>query len=292
VRRLDPGSRSDNRAHRARHLVAHARAGVRADAGRGGIGADAFGHTRSRSQPPGARRGDGAWDPCIHRAKPRRCGGIRRKHSEAGAMKDLQRRLVVLVSGLLLLAAVFVSYRAGERFERSLTQQRLGVELEIGRSVAVVVEKALAFGVPFGQLVDTERFLEAVKFDNPGVDYIIITTLDGQLRYSPDLGPVTNIAGLRRSLADWSGREHTARIAGYFNTATAINGKDRQICWLHLGERANIIEQLLREIVFDILTVLVVAMLVAFELMRLLLAASFSTPSRAINEFFARVASG
>ena len=27
----------------------------------------------------------------------------------------------------VLLAAVFVSYRAGERFERSLTQQRLGV---------------------------------------------------------------------------------------------------------------------------------------------------------------------
>ena len=47
--------------------------------------------------------------------------------------------------------------RAGERFESSLTQQRLGVELEIGRSVAVVLERALAFGVPFDQLVDTER---------------------------------------------------------------------------------------------------------------------------------------
>ena len=102
-------------------------------------------------------------------------------------MKDLQRKLVVLVSGLLLLAAAFVSYRAGERFESSLAQQRLGVETEIGRSVAVVVEKALAFGVPFDQLADTERFLEAVKLDNPGVDYIIITTLDGRLRYGTDL---------------------------------------------------------------------------------------------------------
>src|SRR5438093_6909443 len=105
-------------------------------------------------------------------------------------MKDLQRKLVVLVSGLLLLAAAFVSYRAGERFERSLTQQRLGVALEIGHSVAVVVEKALAFGVPFGQLVDTESFLEAVKLDNPSVDYIIITTPDGQMRYSTDLSHV------------------------------------------------------------------------------------------------------
>jgi predicted MFS family arabinose efflux permease/HAMP domain-containing protein len=207
-------------------------------------------------------------------------------------MKDLQRRLVVLVSGLLLLAAVFVSYRAGERFDSSLAQQRLGVALEIGRSVAVVVERALAFGVPFDQLVDTERFLEAVKLDNPGVDYIIITTLDGQLRYSTDLGRVGNAAGLRGSVAVWNGRERTARIGGYFNTATAINGKGGQLGWLHLGERANIIEQLLRDIVFDILTVLVVAMLVAFEVMRVLLAASFATPLRAINEFFTRIASG
>lgn len=207
-------------------------------------------------------------------------------------MKDLQRRLVVLVSGLLLLAAVFVSYRAGERFDSSLAQQRLGVALEIGRSVAVVVERALAFGVPFDQLVDTERFLEAVKLDNPGVDYIIITTLDGQLRYSTDLSRVGNAAGLRGSVAVWNGRERTARIGGYFNTATAINGKGGQLGWLHLGERANIIEQLLRDIVFDILTVLVVAMLVAFELMRVLLAASFATPLRAINEFFTRIASG
>src|SRR6266513_2102985 len=115
-------------------------------------------------------------------------------------MKDLQRRLVVLVSGLLLLAAAFVSYRAGERFETSLTQQRLGVVREIGRSVAVVVERALAFGVPFDQLVDSERFLEAVKLDHAGVDYIIITTLDWQLRYSTDLGRVVNVAGLRESL--------------------------------------------------------------------------------------------
>jgi hypothetical protein len=211
---------------------------------------------------------------------------------EAGAMKDLQRRLVVLVSGLLLLAAVFVSYRAGERFETSLTPQRLGVALEIGHSVAVVVERALAFGVPFDQLVDTERFLEAVKLDHPGVDYIIITTLDGQPRYSTDLSRVGNVAGLRGSLAAWNGFERSARIGRYFNTAIAINGKGRQLGWLHLGERANIIEQLLRDIVFDILTVLVVAILVAFELMRLLLAASFATPMRAINEFFIRIASG
>jgi predicted MFS family arabinose efflux permease len=207
-------------------------------------------------------------------------------------MKDLQRRLVLLVSGILIAVAAFVSYRAGERFEHSLTQQRLDTTQEIGRSVAVVVEKALTFGVPFDQLVDTERFLDAVKHDNPGVDYIIITTPDGQLRYSTDLSHLGDVAALRGSLAAWDGHERSMRIGRHFNTAIAISGKGRQLGWLHLGERANVIEQLLRDIVFDILTVLVVAMLVAFELMRLLLAASFASPLRAMHEFFARIASG
>ena len=47
--------------------------------------------------------------------------------------------------------------------------------------------------------------------------------------------------------------------------------KGQTVGWLHVGERANVIEQLLRDIAFDILTVLVVATLVAFELVRLLL---------------------
>ena len=207
-------------------------------------------------------------------------------------MKDLQRKLVVLVSGLLLLAAVFVSYRAGERFESSLAQQRLGVATEIGRSVAVVVEKALAFGVPFDQLVDTERFLEAVKLDNPGVDYIIITTLDGSFvtaRISADQQR-RRIARIGRGLE--RPRAHRAHRQVFQHCHRPQRGKSGQLGWLHLGERANIIEQLLRDIVFDILTVLVVAMLVAFELMRLLFAATFETPLHAINEFFTRIASG
>lgn len=207
-------------------------------------------------------------------------------------MKDLQRRLVVLAGGILVAIAAFVSYRAGERFEHSLVQQRLGVTQQIGRSVAVVIEKALTFGVPFDQLVDTEHFLDAVKHDNPGIDYIIITAPDGRLRYSTDISKLGNVAGLRGSLAAWDGPERSMRIGRYFNTAIAINEKGRQLGWLHLGERANVIEQLLRDIVFDILTVLVVAMLVAFELMRLLLAASFASPLRVINEFFARIANG
>ena len=85
-------------------------------------------------------------------------------------MKRLQRQLILLTTILLTIAAVFVSVRAGQNFESSLTGQALAVEREISRSVIDVIQRALQHGVPFEGLVDAERYLETVKRDNPRVE--------------------------------------------------------------------------------------------------------------------------
>ena len=206
-------------------------------------------------------------------------------------MQSLQRKLLLLTTVLLTVAAVFVSVRAGQNFEQSLTSQALAVEREIGRSIIDVVQRALQHDVPFEGLVDADRYLEAVKRDNPRVEYLIVTGLDGRPRYSTDLSRLSDVALLQRAIA---GRDDATsyRVGRYFNTPTMIVHRGQPVGYLHLGQRANIVEQLLWEIAFDIITVLVVASLVAFELVRPLLAASFSSPLRAIGEFFAAVAAG
>jgi MFS family permease len=206
-------------------------------------------------------------------------------------MKSLPRQLVLLTAALLAVAALFVSVRAAQHFEESLTSQALAVERTIGRSVIDVIQKALLHDVPFEGLVDAEQYLEAVKRDNPGVEYVIVADADGRVRYSTDLRNVVDADLLRSSIARLSAGG-ASRVGKYFDTSTPIVHKGRTVGWLHLGERANIVEQLLRDIAFDIVTVLVVATLVAFELVRLLLAASFSTPLRSLQDFFAGIAAG
>ena len=95
-------------------------------------------------------------------------------------MKRLQRQLVLLTAVLLTVAAIFVSVRAGQNFESSLTEQALAAEREIGRSVIDVIQKALQYGVPFEDLVDTERYLETVKRDNRRVEYLIVADAEGR----------------------------------------------------------------------------------------------------------------
>src|SRR5262245_26862859 len=206
-------------------------------------------------------------------------------------MKNLPRQLILFTAALLAVAAIFVSVRAAQHFEESLAAQALAVERTIGRSVIDVIQKALLHDVPFDGLVGAEQYLETVKRDNLGVEYLIITGPDGRVRYSTDLGRIEDVELLRRSLAT-SKEEVASRIGKYFDTAIPIEHKGNIVGWLHLGERANIVAQLLRDIAFDILTVLVVASLVAFELVRLLLAASFSTPLRSLHDFLAGVAAG
>jgi MFS family permease len=206
-------------------------------------------------------------------------------------MKNLQRQLVLLTCALLAIAAIFVSVRAGQNFESSLTTQALAVEREIGRSVIDVIGKALDHDVPFEGLVAADRYLDTVKRDNPSVEYLAITGADGRLRYSTDLSKIDDAANLQRLLAEGDS-DGDGRIGKYFVTSTPIRHKDQIVGTLHLGQRADIVGQLLWDIAFDILTVLVVASLMAFELVRLLLAASFSTPLRAVNDFLAGVATG
>ena len=206
-------------------------------------------------------------------------------------MKSLQRQLILLTTVLLTVAAVFVSVRAGQNFESNLTSQALEVEREIARSVTDVIQKALLHGVPFEDLVDAGPYLDTVKRDNPRVEYLIVTGAEGTPRYNTDLSKIDKYADFL-NLISMHRETAGARIGKYFNSSTPIRHQDRVVGYLQLGQRANIVQQLLLEIAFDIVTILVVASLVAFELVRLLMAASFSSPLLAIRQFLAGISAG
>ena len=207
-------------------------------------------------------------------------------------MRALRRDLFILTALVLMLAAAFVSFRAGLYAEEHLVKERLGVQQEIGLSVVAVIEKALSFGVPFERMVDVERYLETVKQDNPELDYLIVLDRNGTPHYSTELRAIEGRSVLLGALARWADSESVAHAGQYFNMAIPIKLNYRPIGWLHIGERSNFIAKLMWDIAFDILAVLVVAILVAFELLRLMLAAAFTSPLRAMQEVLADASRG
>lgn len=207
-------------------------------------------------------------------------------------MRALRRDLFILTALGLMLAAAFVSFRAGLYAEEHLVKERLGVQQEIGFSVVAVIEKALSFGVPFDRMVDVERYLETVKQDNPELDYLIVLDRNGTPRYSTELRAIEGRNVLLGALSRWAESDSVAHAGQYFNMAIPIKLNYRPIGWLHIGERSNFIAKLMWDIAFDILAVLVVAILVAFELLRLMLAAAFTSPLRTMQEVLADASRG
>ncbi len=207
-------------------------------------------------------------------------------------MRNLQRSLILLAAGLLVVAALVTSLSAGRHMTASLTAQRSEVDRQIGRSIIAVIQKALTHGMPFERLVDTERYLESIKQDNAGMQYLIVADMKGQVLYSTNLDHIKDRAQLEWSIAIWKTADVSALVGKYTNIAFPISFQGRQVGSLHVGQPGSMVRELLWDIAYDMVTVLIVAGIVAFGLMRLLLALSVSIPLRALHEFLAGIASG
>lgn len=205
-------------------------------------------------------------------------------------MKRLHRFFILLVTSILIFGAVIISIKAGFRFESSLTSQRLLEQKEIGRSALDVIQKMLNSDVPFERFKDADYYLEMIKADNPGVEYLIITKKGGDLLFSSNLIALDHVAALKEALKGWNSNTEPRKIESYFNMGLPIVFKGEEIGFLHIGERANIIEQILRDIALDIVTVLVVTILVAIELLRPLLASTLISPLHSLSSIFENIA--
>ncbi|KAF0815371.1 putative MFS-type transporter YcaD [Andreprevotia sp. IGB-42] len=207
-------------------------------------------------------------------------------------MKRLQIRLIALAVALLVVASAVLSLLALRDFETGLTPQMAAGDREIGASVLRVLDKALDYGVPFAELQGVDTFLDGVRHDNPKVDYLIITNGWGQALYNSRAKDLANRGELEDRLAHWTQGLTSEQVGPYLNTAIPIRSHGEQIGWLHLGQKADVARQQLNDVVLDLVTVLIVAGLVALELLRLLLTLTVATPVTLLHDFLAKVREG
>jgi MFS family permease len=207
-------------------------------------------------------------------------------------MTKLLRRLLLFTLLVLVLSSIFVSISAGKYFEASLTEQRVSEQREVARSVIATIEKALTHGVPYEKFVEAESYLEIVNKNNPGVDYIALTGPDKKIIYSSDIAQLKGGEALYQALSEMDVGSEGRRIGDYFNISIPIDLKGETVGWMNIGAEANFVEQILFNIALDILTVLIVAALVAFQMLGPMLTLLFSTPLKGLKDVFASVAAG
>jgi predicted MFS family arabinose efflux permease/HAMP domain-containing protein len=206
-------------------------------------------------------------------------------------MKQLQLRLIFLVTLLLVLSALLLSWFALRHFRQALPPQMSRTVTAVSHSAGGVLAKAYEYGVPLEKMVGAEEFLAAVRKDNPDIAYILISDERDRILFQSGYSELSDRPDLdahRRTGA----AVITETMGAYFNTSVPLVFQHRWVGTLHLGQPAALVRHKLQEVSYDVITVLVVAGLIALELLRFVLTFVISTPAEVTRDFLAHVRRG
>lgn len=207
-------------------------------------------------------------------------------------MKRLQLHLVVLSATLLVLSALLLSWFALRHFSQGLPPEMARTVTTVSHSASLVMEKAYEHGVPFEAMVGVEEFLDLVRKDNPTIIYMQVSDSAGRPLYRSGFGTLVQPPAPKGPSADSDTGVVTEKSGPYFDTGVPLVFQHTRVGMLHLGQRAAFVEQQMKEVVYDVLTTLVVASLIALELMRFVLTFAIATPADVMRAFLARVRNG
>ena len=215
--------------------------------------------------------------------------------STADYARSISRRIHALTLFILLAALIGFSLFAMQAFETRMAPEIGKKSATIGRILAAQIERAVGYGIPFAKLVGMGPFLASVFPDNPEVAYLLVADATGAILYAAGPGAAEGQAALAGSSAAMPHPEDAIPIRSvgtFYDTALIMKRGDNPIGALHIGVRQSFVRGQLAEIIYDVLTVLVVALLVAFEMVAVLVALRVARPMARAERLLERLRCG
>lgn len=194
---------------------------------------------------------------------------------EGATKRPLLTSFLILGTGVWFLVALIVASLLISRvFQVHLTppiEQNIAV---IGETIAADVHRAVSFGIPFGELRGMPEYLESILETHQDLDYVAVSNAAGQYLYS---------AG---SVIDYS----EAGALDVIDNEVAIFLDGARLGAIHVGVAREVAFAPLSDLIYDVGSVLVVAMVGTFEVLLAILAVSVLTPLRELRASFQQAA--
>jgi MFS family permease len=202
---------------------------------------------------------------------------------------------VVMVSVMLALAAnAYLSHRA---FEQALAPEMAKKVATVGASIRVLVLKAVDNGIAFDGLKGVEDTFAEVDSEIPEISYFSITDAKGKVLYQrPETTP--ELAAHMRSRAGLSALAkpdqvpQTTRVGPHYLVSLPIVNEAGPLGMLHLGVDVRFVDDLMLEMLYDVLVVLVVSLFFTLELLHFMAGARLEQALGALGDVFQRGARG
>ena len=195
--------------------------------------------------------------------------------------------MAAVAAVMLVVAAATASYLAWRFMDLALIPELERKGETLGQSIAQMADRGLAAGIPLDGLVGADTVFERELAAHPDIAYLALVDGNGVALVHrgveiPD--------GIRRAAEASAGpAAGTWRaLSGYQDLAIPLATEGAA---LHVGIEADLIDEMARDVLFDVLSVLAVACVLAVELILLAIGRT-SARLRAIHALADRAAAG
>lgn len=190
------------------------------------------------------------------------------------------RRLGLLMTMILVLASASLAYLVLNDFKRFLAPELARKAHLLGQTVTDDLHRALGFGIPFAELVGANEYAAEIVADYEELAYLAISDRKGDVIYSAgtvDAAAQDASARVRLSdlgddpadslVAEGSAPPPPTELARALDYAFPVKQGSEVVGAVHIGIDRFFIERQLDDMVYDLLVILLLALLVAFEIM-------------------------
>lgn len=207
-------------------------------------------------------------------------------------VRRLVRSLSIIAAVVLLGTVVAVSFAALGAFDREV---RPAIEREaavIGVVVANPFERALGLGIPFDELVGARAYLADMAASQPAVAYLVLTDLAWQPRASAGPAAANFRAMVPPAVLPSDGMLRRS-LPGIYETAVPVAAPGgRPQGWLLVGVSRAAVDAIIEDTSWDLVIVLLVAVMLAMELLRFVIDRTVIGPLSMIERMARRLSAG
>jgi len=209
------------------------------------------------------------------------------------AQRRLMGGLVTLVLITLVASALWVSQRALTVFDQLLLPQFDQDAEIVAQRLGLEIERAAALGIAVDELRGVDAFLEGYLGEHPALVYLGLR--DGGGRILSAVGPAADVllAFAEREPEPADGSRLASRFVDQVRQTTYwIGDPEATIGTIVVGMDARFARSQIADMRWDILVVLVVSLLVAWEILVFLIHRTIVSPLRLIDRIVARALEG
>lgn len=199
-------------------------------------------------------------------------------------------RVILLTATAVVLSFFLLSYAALGIFRSELTPEMQKKGVTLGESISDLILKSVNYGVPFDRLRGMDEYLDSLRKNNPEVLYIGVSDINGKELYKSDQ---PFVAGNKKEKGSISGKLTPAPLMTPHDQMIITNFEilknGQKLGSIKLGMDGQYFEKMINKILLDIITVGLVSLLIAFELLSFIVSCYITSPMRSLHAFFERI---